>query len=240
MFEKLQKSITTKTKIAIENTIKIINVVKIAIKTIDIFVENISKKQLFAIVISLNKLLSKTNALLFLSKKTFLLKTKLIIMLFLLLLSKTIITTNKILSSKKILILTLTIMLFSTLLLKTTIVFVNKVSIFQKNIFLKLIIMFLLTTTNNVNKNINNLKLDQTYIKLKTDFAFCDFFIYNIKNNNIRFYISKNCIQNIFKLIHNNNFYASYYCVYTRLIKIIYIRKFAKRFIIYIQHCSQY
>ena len=130
MFKKLQKNTATKTKIAIKNIVKIINVVKIAVKIVDIFVENVNKKQFFVVVISLSKLSLKTNALLFLLKKTFSLKTKLIIISFLLLLLKTIITTNKILLLKKTLVSTLAIMLFSTLLLKTTIASTNKVSIF--------------------------------------------------------------------------------------------------------------
>ena len=60
---------------------------------------------------------------------------------------------------------------------------------------------------------------------------------YHLKKNYFRFCIFQNCVQKFLKLVHDDNFHASYHRVYARL-KVVYIRKLLWTLIFYIKHCS--
>ena len=64
--------------------------------------------------------------------------------------------------------------------------------------------------------------------------------IYYINEKFARFYVSTNYIQNIFQFVYNQNIYTKYYCVYIKLINVVYIKKLIKQLIIYIKQCFKY
>ena len=127
--------------------------------------------------------------------------------------------------------------------LKLTIMSSSKDFVSTKSTKTRLIIMLSSTknTSSNeskkINENVDKLKLNSTYVEFEINFAFVDFFIYHIKNDNVRLCVSKNCVQNVLRITHNENYHAKHHRTYARLMKTIYIRKFSKRLIIYIRHC---
>ena len=78
---------------------------------------------------------------------------------------------------------------------------------------------------------------DSTYLIFEIDFQLIDDFIYYVKSDQSRLCISKNCIHDVFKLAHDDNFHVDHHRAYDRL-KTIYIRRLFRRFINYIRHCS--
>ena len=128
---------------------------------------------------------------------------------------------------------------------KSTNISLSKNFVLMKSTKMRLIII--LSSTKNassneskkINENVDKLKLNSTYVEFEINFVFVDFFIYHTKNDNVRFCVSKNCVQNVLRITHDENYHAKHHRVYARLMKTIYIRKLSKRLIIYIRHCSQ-
>lgn len=75
--------------------------------------------------------------------------------------------------------------------------------------------------------------------RININFYLINDFIYYVKNDKTRLYISCNIKNIIIRAMHNNCFYASYYKVYVRLSNTIYIYKLSRKLIIYIRHYSQ-
>ena len=80
-------------------------------------------------------------------------------------------------------------------------------------------------------------KIDSFYLFFDVNFQLIDDLLYHVKKNYFKFCISKNNIQNVLKLIHDDNSHADYHKIYVKL-KFVYIRKLSRQLNIYIKHCS--
>ena len=72
---------------------------------------------------------------------------------------------------------------------------------------------------------------------MKVNFVLQNKLIYHVKNNKKRLYISTVMKKIILKTTHDDCNYAKHHHAYVKLLKMIYIHKFSKKFIIYIRHC---
>ena len=80
-------------------------------------------------------------------------------------------------------------------------------------------------------------KSNLVYLTFEIDFQLIDDLLYHVKKDYLKLYISKNCILDVLKLIHDDKVYVDHHRVYVRL-TFVYIRKFFKKLTIYIRHCS--
>ena len=78
-----------------------------------------------------------------------------------------------------------------------------------------------------------------TYLIFDIDFQLIDELLYHVKKDYSKFCIFNNCVHDILKLTHDNNFHVDHHRVYVKL-KSIYIRKLSKQLTNYIRHCSFY
>ena len=80
-------------------------------------------------------------------------------------------------------------------------------------------------------------KLNVVYVTFDINFQLINDLFYHIKNETVRFCIFSNYIQKIFRLVHDANAHVEYYRTYSKLVDVVYIRKFSKRLTTYIRHC---
>ena len=78
---------------------------------------------------------------------------------------------------------------------------------------------------------------NSAYLTSEIDFQLINDLFYHVKKNYFKFCIFQNCVQEVLKLVHDDNFHANYHRVYARL-KIVYIRKLSRVLTLYIKHCS--
>ena len=93
------------------------------------------------------------------------------------------------------------------------------------------------SSSNEVTMSNKRSVSDSAYLTSEIDFQLIDDLIYYVKNDQFRLCISKNCIHDVLKLAHDDNFHVDHHRAYDRL-KTIYIRRLFRRLINYIRHCS--
>ena len=93
--------------------------------------------------------------------------------------------------------------------------------------------------SKKANEDVGKLKLDPAYVESGIDFALVDSLIYHTKDDNIRLCVPENCVQDVLRIAHDENYHAGHHRAYARLVKTVYIRKLSRRLTTYIRHCPQ-
>ncbi|CAF9939353.1 MAG: hypothetical protein HETSPECPRED_001563 [Heterodermia speciosa] len=83
----------------------------------------------------------------------------------------------------------------------------------------------------------DDLKLDAVYIAFGIDFQLTDDLIYHCKDDNTRLRIPDSCVQDIFRLAHDDFAHAEHHRIYVKLVDLVYIKKLFKQLTIYLRHC---